>query len=70
MYHAVIFGGTAPGGSLAGASTVIALITAGGTFMTQFNSVSRALNTVGSETNYINNQVSYNRDKIDALNAG
>jgi flagellin len=25
---------------------------------------------VGSETNYVNNQVSYNSDKIDALNTG
>jgi flagellin len=25
---------------------------------------------VGSETNYINNQVSYNADKIDSLNSG
>ena len=26
--------------------------------------------TVGAEVNYVNNQVSYNTDKIDALNAG
>jgi flagellin len=55
---------------LQGASTVQALISAGGTFMNQFNAVSSALNTVGSETNYVNNQISYNSDKIDALNAG
>ena len=32
--------------------------------------VGTALNTVGSETNYVNNQISYNSDKIDALNTG
>jgi flagellin len=67
MFHAVTF---ASGASLAGAATVVTLISAGGAFMTQFNAVSAALNKVGSETNYINNQVSYNSDKIDALNAG
>jgi flagellin len=67
MFHAITF---ANGVSLAGAATVVTLISAGGAFMTQFNAVSAALNKVGSETNYINNQVSYNSDKIDALNAG
>jgi flagellin len=66
MYGSIGFGTT----TLAGAATVAALITATGTFMNQFNSVSKALNTVGSETNYVNNQVSYNSDKIDALNTG
>ena len=55
---------------LSGASTVAALITATGTFINQFNAVSKALNTVGAETNYVNNQTSYNSDKIDALNSG
>jgi len=71
------FGGSALFGSigftaaqLSGASTVAALITASGTFLNQFNAVSTALNTVGSETNYVNNQVSYNSDKIDSLGAG
>jgi flagellin len=71
------FGGSALFGSigfgtttLAGAATVAALITASGTFIKMFNAVSTALNTVGSETNYVNNQVSYNSDKIDALNTG
>jgi flagellin len=55
---------------LSGASTVAALISATGTFLNQFNDVTGSLNTVGSETNYVNNQVSYNSDKIDALNSG
>jgi flagellin len=76
-YGVATFGGSAMYGSigftatqLSGASTVAALITATGTFLNQFDAVSKALNTVGSETNYVNNQVSYNSDKIDALNSG
>jgi flagellin len=49
---------------------VAALITVGGTFTTMFNNVNNALNTVGSEKNYVTNQVAYNSDKIDALNSG
>jgi flagellin len=76
-YGIATFGGSAMFGSigfgattLAGASTVAALITASGTFINQFNAVSKALNTIGSEVNYVNNQVSYNSDKIDALKTG
>jgi len=66
LYGSIGFGAT----TLAGASTVAALITATGTFINQFNAVSKALNTIGSETNYVNHQVSYNSNKIDALNNG
>jgi flagellin len=71
------FGGSALYGSIAftttqlsGASTVGALITASGTFLTQMNAVGTALNNIGSASNYVNNQISYNSDKIDALNNG
>src|SRR5271157_2359312 len=71
------FSGSALYGSLAftsttlnGASTVAALITATGTFINQFNSVGSAMNTYGSATSYVNNQLSYNSDKINSLNAG
>jgi flagellin len=71
------FSGSAMYGSLAftstqlnGAATVAALITATGTFINQSNSVSSALNTYGSATNFVNNQLSYNADKINSLNAG
>ena len=37
---------------------------------TSMNTVSNELNTIGSATNYVTNQVSYNSDKIDALNTG
>ncbi len=66
MYTAISFTGT----QLAGSSTVAALITAGGTFITQQNSVGTELNTIGSSINYINNQSTYNSTKINALNSG
>ena len=55
---------------LNGASTVAALITNTGTFINEFNSVGTALNTYGSNTNYISNQITYNSAKIDSLNQG
>jgi flagellin len=76
-YGVSTFGGSTVYGSinftttqLNGASTVAALITATGTFINQSDSVSSAMNTYGSATNFINNQVSYNSDKINSLNAG
>jgi flagellin len=66
VYNSIAFTTT----QLNGASTVAALITATGTFINQSNSVSSAMNTYGSATNFINNQVSYNSDKINSLNAG
>jgi flagellin len=66
MYSSLTFTST----QLNGASTVAALITATGTFINQSNSVSSAMNTYGSATNFINNQLSYNSDKINSLNAG
>jgi len=53
-----------------GASTIAALITATGTFLNQQLSVGSALNTVGAETNYVSNQISYNSDKVNSLNSG
>jgi flagellin len=47
-----------------------ALITATGTFTSEFSSVGTALNTYGNATNYVSNQISYNNQKIDALNGG
>jgi flagellin len=55
---------------LGGASSVAALITAAGTFLNQVSSVGSALNTYGAASNYVDNQTSYNNDKIDSLNAG
>ena len=55
---------------LGGASTVAALITAAGTFLTKLSAGGTALNTYGAASNYVDNQTSYNNDKIDSLNAG
>ena len=66
IYGSIAFTST----QLAGASTVAALITATGTFLNQQAAVGQDLNTVGSSINYINNQTTYNSDKIDALNSG
>jgi len=76
-YGVASFSGSALYGSisftttqLAGASTVAALITATGTFLNQQNSVTTEMATVGSTINYVNNQTTYNNNKIDALNSG
>ena len=45
-------------------------ITATGAFISQTSSLGSALNTYGYATNYVNTQISYNSDKIDALNTG
>ncbi len=55
---------------LGSAASVAALITATGTFLNQLNSIGTELNTYGAATNYLTNQVTYNSDKIDALNSG
>jgi flagellin len=57
---------------LGGAATVAGLIgtATSATFINKTNSLGTALNTFGSATNYISNQISYNSDKIDALNNG
>lgn len=41
-----------------------------GVITTVINAVGLALNNYGSVSNYLNNQVSYNSDKIDSLNSG
>jgi flagellin len=40
------------------------------TMAQQISSVENELNYYGMATNYVNNQISYNSDKIDALNTG
>ncbi len=64
LYAALSISATITAGSAA------ALITAAGTFLTQFSSVGSQLNNYGGASNYIDNQVSYNSDKIDSLNSG
>jgi flagellin len=57
---------------LGGAGTVAALIgtASSATFINQMNALGTAMATYGAATNYVDNQVSYNSDKIDALNNG
>jgi flagellin len=75
VYNAISFGGTAAGSVLtgtgaAGASAIAALLTQGGTFLTQQSSVGQGLNAIGNSINYVNSQTTYNNDKINALNTG
>jgi flagellin len=76
-YGIATFGGSEMYGSinftttqLGGAATVAGLISTTGTFLNQMNAVGTGLNTVGAEVNYVKNQITYNSDKMDALNTG
>jgi flagellin len=42
----------------------------GGDFDTVQTAISNALNQFGSDARYIDNQIAYNKDKADALEAG
>ena len=55
---------------MSSATSMQAAITASGVFINQMNSIGSQLNTYGSANNYINNQITYNSSKIDALNSG
>jgi flagellin len=65
-----LYGAVTIGGAITIAAGAAALITAGGSFVTQFNKVSTQLNAYGAASNYVDSQVSYNNDKIDSLNSG
>lgn len=43
---------------------------AGGNFETVQTAISNALNTFGNDSRYIDNQIAYNKDKVDALESG
>ena len=47
-----------------------ALLTTGGTFLKQLSSLGTKLNYYGAAQNYVTNQISFNSNKIDALNVG
>lgn len=66
LYASLAFTAT----QLGGAGSVAALITSAGQFINAFNDVGTQLNTYGTATNYITNQIKYNSDKIDSLNTG
>jgi len=66
LYQSLAFTST----QLASATTVQALISTTGTFTNMANKVGTELNSFGSTADFINNQISYNSDKIDSLNEG
>jgi flagellin len=52
------------------AAAAQAALADGGDFDTVQSAISNALNTFGSDARYIDNQIAYNKDKSDALEAG
>ena len=56
--------------ALGSAASVQALITQTGTFLNALSTLGTQLNTYGAASNYVDNQISYNNDKIDSLNGG
>ena len=70
------FSGSAFSASLALNSTTAtttgaaALLTAGGTFIKKLNLIGTQLNAYGASQNYVSNQITFNNNKIDALNSG
>jgi flagellin len=76
-YGIATFGGSAflssvslTGTQMDTATSIGAMLTAGGTFIKQLNAVGSQLNSYGSASNYVDNQVTFNSDKIDSLNSG
>jgi len=74
-YHIDSFGGSALLKSVGLPTTTTstafaAFITQGGTFLKMLNELGTQLNYYGSAENFVTNQVSFNSDKIDALNTG
>jgi len=55
---------------LSSATSVSAFLTATGTFSAQVTSVGTAMNTYGNLTNLVNNQVTFNQNKMTALTNG
>jgi flagellin len=74
-YGIYTFGGSTLYGSISGlgakgAGTIATYLSATGQFTNQLNLIGSKLNEYGSVSNFLNIQVSYNNDKISALNAG
>ena len=71
------FGGSAFYGSLvytstqmASATSMAAMITGTGTFIAKMDTLGTQLNTYGATSKYIDNQIGYNKNKVDAMNGG
>jgi flagellin len=67
---AIYKGLTALGNAAQTSTQIAAALTATGAFTTQFNAVSSALNTYGNASNYVTSQVTFNSNRIDAMNSG
>ncbi|HET9019641.1 MAG TPA: flagellin [Acetobacteraceae bacterium] len=69
LYASINFQATT---QLGNATTVAGLISngTGATFMNKFNALATQMNTYGSATNFVTNQINYNSDKITSLNDG
>ena len=52
------------------ATAAASALASGGDFETVMKAVNTALNTFGADSNYLENQISYNSEKLDALQSG
>jgi flagellin len=66
IYHALSFTST----QLSSATSVSAFLTATGTFSSQVTNVGTAMNTYGNLSNLVNNQITFNQNKMTALTNG
>ena len=64
VYHAI----SSLEGATAGAAS--AALANGGTFQTQMNALGTAMNNYGNASSYISSQVTFNSNRIDAINSG
>ncbi len=76
-YGVATFSGSAFFGSLSftgtqlnGAATVAGLISQGGILLKKVDALGQQLNTYGAASNFIDNQTTFNSNKIDSLNSG
>ena len=73
-YSVGTFSGSAFAASLALTTTTAtaaqALLTSGGLFIQKLNLINTELNAYGAAQNYVDNQITFNNDKIDSLNSG
>lgn len=52
------------------AAAAASALASGGDFVTKMAAVNTALNTFGSNSNYLDAQMNYNKEKLDSLNTG
>ncbi len=73
-YSVGTFSGSAFAASLALSATTAtaaqALLTSGGLFIQKLNLINTELNSYGAAQNYVDNQITFNNNKIDSLNSG